>query len=326
MALVFVTGIRPAPALMSRFELRRRAKKGDLNARTELERDESLHDISTIIALKSIVLLILLVVLLIAACGWFIGIVLSLVAGLTFTRLSHTQVVSSYCRKFYTKYEKALLQRIDRIAPFLKPFRTHFSTSIDRYRKFDSREELQFSIQQSQEVLSEDERTLIVAALGFKDQNISDVMTPRNVIKTIHKDEFLGPLVLSELHDSGHSRLPVVGEDIDHIIGMLHVRDLLSLDNKKSATAESVMEKKVYYIHQDDTLDHALAAFIKTRHHLFVVINDQRETVGLLSLEDVIENLIGKKIVDEDDNHDDLRAVAHRIGKTNNASMGHIDL
>lgn len=325
-ALVFVTGVRPAPSDMSHFELRRRAKKGDIESRRTLEREDRLHEISTLITLKSIILLVLVVALLIAACGWFLGIVLSIIAGLTYTRLSHTDLVSMYARKYYTKYEEKLLSHIDRFIPFLKPFRTHFASKVDRYRKFDSREELQFSIQQSKDVLSEDERTLIVAALDFKDQIISEVMTPRTVIKSINKDEFLGPLVLSELHDSGHSRLPVIAEDIDHVVGMLHVRDLLSLDNKRSETAERMMEQKVFYIHQDDTLDHALAAFIKTRHHLFVVINDQRETVGLLSLEDVIEKLIGREIVDEDDNHADLRAVALRKGKTNNASSGHVDL
>jgi putative hemolysin len=325
-ALIFVTGIRPAPSDMSRFELRRLAKKGDLESRRALEREDRLQDVTTLITLTSVIFLILVVAFLIAASGWLIGIVLSFVAGLTYIRLSHTDLVSMYARKYYTSYEQAILNRIDRFVPYIKPFRTHFTTKVDGHRKFDSRQELQFSIQQSKDVLSDDERTLITAALDFKDQVIGDVMTPRNVVRTIHKDEFLGPLVLSELHDSGHSRLPVIDEDIDHVIGMLHVRDLLSLDNKKSTTAEKMMEQKVYYIHQDDTLDHALAAFIKSRHHLFVVINDQRETVGLLSLEDVIENLIGRKIVDEDDNHADLRAVALRKGKTNNVASGHVDL
>ena len=78
------------------------------------------------------------------------------------------------------------------------------------------------------------------------------------------------------------------------------------------------MEKKVYYIREDQTLDHALAAFLKTRHHLFVVVNGYRETAGIITLEDVIEALLGRKIVDEFDLHDDLRAVATREAKTNN--------
>jgi CBS domain containing-hemolysin-like protein len=86
------------------------------------------------------------------------------------------------------------------------------------------------------------------------------------------------------------------------------------------------MEKKVYYIHQDQTLDAALAAFLKTRHHLFVVVNGYRETAGLLCLEDVIEALLGRQIIDEFDLHDDLRAVAEREAKHNNRSPHGIDV
>jgi len=86
------------------------------------------------------------------------------------------------------------------------------------------------------------------------------------------------------------------------------------------------MEQRVFYIHQEDTLEHALAAFIRTRRHLFVVINGNRETVGLLSLEDVVEALLGRKIMDEDDVHEDLHAVARQRGQHNNRPDEHIDL
>lgn len=78
------------------------------------------------------------------------------------------------------------------------------------------------------------------------------------------------------------------------------------------------MDKKVFYIHQDQSLQQALAAFLRTRHHLFVVINEYRETVGLLSLEDVIEALLGRKINDEFDVYDDLRKVAEVNPQKNN--------
>ena len=98
----------------------------------------------------------------------------------------------------------------------------------------------------------------------------------------------------------------------------MNLKNLLTLDTKHSSTAEKAMEPKVYYIREDQTLQHALAAFLKTHHQLFVVVNEFRETVGLLSLEDVIEALIGQKIVDEFDAHDDLRAVALRNPRLNN--------
>jgi magnesium and cobalt transporter len=128
----------------------------------------------------------------------------------------------------------------------------------------------------------------------------------------------VGPLLLDELHKTGHSRFPVIDGDIDHVVGTLHIKELLTLGDKSSKTAAQAMESRVFYINQDQTLDHALAAFIKTRHHLFIVVNGYRETAGILTLEDVMEALLGREIVDEFDVHDDLRIVAARNAKTNN--------
>jgi CBS domain containing-hemolysin-like protein len=100
----------------------------------------------------------------------------------------------------------------------------------------------------------------------------------------------------------------------------------LTLDRKKSVTAERAMEPRVFYIHEDQTLRHALAAFLRTHHHLFVVVNEFRETVGLLSLEDVIEALLGQKIVDEFDTHEDLRTVASRASRANSGGKQRDDV
>ena len=126
-------------------------------------------------------------------------------------------------------------------------------------------------------------------------------MTPRENIDHVQKGEFLGPLVLDELHALGHSRLPVVDKDLDHIVGILHMRDMLSLDIKRSSTAEKAMEPKVYYVRQSDTLEYALGVFLKVRHHLLIVVDDESNTTGLLTIEDVIEALIGRKIIVEKD-------------------------
>jgi CBS domain containing-hemolysin-like protein len=128
----------------------------------------------------------------------------------------------------------------------------------------------------------------------------------------------LGPLTLDDLHKTGNSKLPVIASDIDHIVGILHLEGLLALDIKRSTTAEKAMEPKVYYIHKDQTLQHALTEFLSTRHYLLIVIDESRQTVGLITLEDVIEALLGRKIVDEFDAHDNLREVASRKPRINN--------
>jgi CBS domain containing-hemolysin-like protein len=82
---------------------------------------------------------------------------------------------------------------------------------------------------------------------------------------------------------------------------------VITKENKK---VKDVMRREVYYVHEEQTLDHALKAFIKTKHHLFIVINSFEEFVGIITIEDILEQIIGKKIIDEFDKYDDLREVA----------------
>ena len=174
-------------------------------------------------------------------------------------------------------------------------------------------------VEQAGEALSEDEKKMVIGVLSFDTVPVKEVMTPRSVIDTVDQDEVLGPLVLDALHKTGHSRFPVTKGDIDHVVGMLYIQDLLTINRSStSRRVRAVMEKKVYYIREDQTLQHALAAFLRVRHHLFIVVNEFRETVGIVSLEDVTERILGRKIIDEFDAHEDLRRVAQRNPRHNN--------
>jgi CBS domain containing-hemolysin-like protein len=79
------------------------------------------------------------------------------------------------------------------------------------------------------------------------------------------------------------------------------------------------MSKDVYFVHEDLALQHVLEAFLKTKHHLFIVVNSFEEYVGVITIEDLLEQIIGAKIVDEFDQYDDLRAVASSIAKKQHA-------
>lgn len=324
--LVVVTAMRPVPSVLSGFELERRAKRASREAKEALRREKFLPDV---IALQRIVvslLLVIVVLLSVVTFGWFIGVVVAVIVALEYGVVAKFPPLGRQSQKLYEYLEPALLRFAEKFSSvfiFIRSVPTH---DVNTYHRFDSREELQRLINESGDVLSDDERAVIVHSLSFKDQRVDSIMTPASMIDSIKKSEFLGPLVLSELHDLGHSRLPVIGSDIHHVVGVLHLKDLLSLDIKRSVTAEKAMEPKVYYIREDQTLEHALAAFLRTHHHLFVVINEHRETVGLVTLEDVIEALLGRKILDEDDNHEDLRAAAALKAKDNNSPENHTDV
>ena len=70
------------------------------------------------------------------------------------------------------------------------------------------------------------------------------------------------------------------------------------------------MSTDLYYVHEEEPLGHALQAIIKTKHHMFVVVNNFEEYVGILTIEDIVEQVLGKQIVDEFDKYDSIQAVA----------------
>jgi CBS domain containing-hemolysin-like protein len=322
--LVIVAGLHPTPYLVSQYELHRRSHNSK-EAKWQHRREILLPDVYGAIATKIAILLVAFVALCIVSFGWALGIIIAIVGTVIYPTVAHWGPINRLAQKIYSRYEVPYLDIVEKLKPFFNVVRAVSVPHVEPYHRFDSREELQRLIDQSDGALSDEEKRLIVHGLSFVDQSVASIMTPKSMVKSIKKSEFLGPLVLSEIHELGHSRLPVIGADIDHVVGVLHLNDLLSLDVKQSVTAEKAMEAKVFYIRYDDNLEHALAAFIESRHHLFIVINDMRETVGILTLEDVIETLIGRKIVDDGDNHEDLHAVAEKIAASNNSPRNHVD-
>lgn len=165
-----------------------------------------------------------------------------------------------------------------------------------------------------------DELALARQALKFEERVVRDIMTPRRVIKMVDSKESVGPLLLDDLHRSGFSRFPVF-EKKDEIVGTLYLRRLV--EKKATGKVRDLMDKKVFYVNEGQPLGHVLNAFIKTKHHLFMVVNEFEEISGVISIEDVLEQLIGRQIVDEFDKYDDLREVAAIAAKKDKQSHTH---
>lgn len=314
--LVLVASMTPRCAGLSAYELERRRRQGSQSAADAIKREMLLDDVMSVKHVVEALLLVFLVMASIAALGTVFGALVATAVALGYGRLARVEMLHSWANRVYESLEPQLLVFIDRNPALGRIIRTVVVTPNEP--AISSREELEHLVQQSGSILTADEKKLILGGLHFGERTVEAVMTPRGVVDTIAKDEVIGPLTLDTLHKTGHSRFPVIDGDIDHVIGVLHIKELLTSFDHKSETAGEAMEKRVFYINQDQTLDHALAAFLKTRHHLFIVVNGYRETAGILTLEDCIEALIGRIIVDEFDLHDDLRVVAARSAKENN--------
>lgn len=159
--------------------------------------------------------------------------------------------------------------------------------------------------------LDRDEIRIARGALSFGDRLIKQVMTPRSVAVMIPADAVLDRALLKSIQRSGFSRLPVYRNTPDEVAGMLYVKDLIGIAAGQK-TAGELARPRIYFVKQDDTLDDTLNAFLKTRNHLFVVIDEYSSVQGIVTIEDVLEEIIDREIADEFDRYDDMRKVARR--------------
>jgi len=202
-----------------------------------------------------------------------------------------------------------LLSRVERIILKHIPITVH--TGL--YEKQDLVELLKQQKGQLDNRISKEEIAIARNALTFGDKLVRDVMTPRRVMKSINASDSVGPVTMEELHKSGHSRFPVYEDKKDNFVGILYMRDMVKA--RAGGLVKSLMESKVFYVHDESNIDEVLQAFIKTHHHLFLVVNNFEEIVGLITMEDILEQILGQPILDEFDQYDSLRAVATKLAQ-----------
>lgn len=215
------------------------------------------------------------------------------------------------------KVVSILYPMLDRFTKYIQKHRpAHVHTGL--YERQDFVDLIDRQRVQADNRIEKSELDIAKHALTYGDKTISDVMTPRRIVHMISVEESVGPVFLDELYKTGFSRFPVYDGKPEHIVGTLFLKDLVRASTHGSVRDH--MEKHVYYVHEDQSLHDAFQAILKTHHQLFIVVNSFEEYVGVISMEDVLEAMIGKLIVDEFDQYDDLRAVAARAARKDHAS------
>lgn len=217
-------------------------------------------------------------------------------------------------------YLQPLLLQINRLIPSRDSMKAN-----GIYEKEDLLEFINSQNSRQENRISEYELKMAFNALTFGDKDVSGVMTPLRKVKFVSKNDEVGPLLMDELHKSGFSRFPVVEDSSNDsspkVVGTLYLKNIIGHTEK--AKVVDLMDKNVYFVNETQSLNSALDAFIKTHHHLFIVVNNFEEMVGVISIEDILEQIIGSEIVDEFDKYDDLRAVASL--EANKDHKKHID-
>ncbi len=174
---------------------------------------------------------------------------------------------------------------------------THF-ISGEPQTKSDLEEVL--SLAEEHEIIDQDARKIMEGALLVTNMQVRDIMIPRAQMIVIDSDESVQE-ALPKIIDAGHSRFPVIGDGIDDVIGILLAKDLLPLVERDSAPpALRQLMRPVIAVPESKRLNVLLREFRQNRNHMAIVIDEYGGIAGLITIEDVLEEIVGE-IEDETD-------------------------
>jgi CBS domain containing-hemolysin-like protein len=145
------------------------------------------------------------------------------------------------------------------------------------------------------------EKNLIKNILNLDDKNVEDIMVPRAEIVSIEKKQSINE-VLKVVESESHSRMPVYENNLDNVLGFIHIKDLLNNINEKDFKLESVM-REVLYVAPKSLILNLLKRMRSSRIHMGLVVDEFGGVNGLVTIEDLVEEIVGE-IEDEHDAED----------------------
>ena len=157
--------------------------------------------------------------------------------------------------------------------------------------------------------VDEVEHRIVKGALSFSDKMAKQIMTPRTVVYSLEISDILDQNLLDEIREEGFTRIPVYEGSVDNVVGVLYSKDLIGL---KPGTAVSALSEKrqLLKISLKTKLDDLLNLFLKSKTHLALVLDEYGGLDGIVTLEDVIEEVFAMEILDETDDIADMQKYA----------------
>lgn len=182
------------------------------------------------------------------------------------------------------------------LSPISLPMR---SITIYLHEKLGNKQKSNFSVDQlsqaleltSSEDTSNDEQKILEGIVSFGNTDTKQVMSPRIDIFALEINESFEE-ILSKITEKGFSRIPVYKDNIDQIEGVLFVKDLIPHINKKTFDWKSLL-REPFFVPENKKLDNLLKDFQSMKSHLAIVVDEYGGTSGLVSLEDIIEEIVG---------------------------------
>ena len=153
--------------------------------------------------------------------------------------------------------------------------------------------------------IEEGEEEMIHSIFEFTDTTVGEILTPRITVFALEMEKTLEE-VWDEIIEQGFSRIPIYDKTIDKIIGILHTKELLKYDRQKDGKVRlKELTKKAFFIPTTKTLVEVLEDFKRKRTHIAIIVDEYGGTEGIVTIEDVIEEIVGE-IQDEFDQEDEV--------------------
>ncbi|WP_111495717.1 MULTISPECIES: HlyC/CorC family transporter [Marinobacter] len=154
---------------------------------------------------------------------------------------------------------------------------------------------------ESENIIDADAMSIIEGAMQVTDMRVDEIMIPRSQMVTV-KASSEPKTFLNDIMESAHSRFPVIGDNQDDVIGVLLAKDLLPLALNNELNWNKIKEilRPPTFVPESKRLNQLLKEFKETRNHMAIVVDEYGGTAGLITIEDVLEQIVGE-IEDEHD-------------------------
>jgi magnesium and cobalt transporter len=168
---------------------------------------------------------------------------------------------------------------------------------------------------QAAELFGADELTMIEGVLQVADMQVRDIMIPRGQMVVLdHEDSFTE--IIEKITESGHSRFPVIDDDKDDVVGILLAKDLLSVSHEQSQNFEiNEYIRSASFIPESKRLNVLLKEFRLNRSHMAMIVDEYGGVSGLITIEDVLEQIVGKIDDEHDDEDDEVDIQPHGVNR-----------
>lgn len=151
-----------------------------------------------------------------------------------------------------------------------------------------------FEVGEDKGTLDSAEREMIHSIFEFRGTAVKEIMIPRMDMVCVEKETPIDDILIL-VKEKGHSRIPVYDDKVDNIAGFLFVKDLLPyMRGKKEVPSLDQLVRKAYFVPESKMIDELLKEFQKERIHMAIVVDEYGGTAGLITLEDVIEEIVGE--------------------------------